>query len=263
MFRFMTQSQQLSEKLRALTIGGRRLNDDSKTSERVVKDAVSTTVFEYAKRRLPAATIDYRAQVSLWECQQAFAKACPTAAAPDTANRAFTMKPDGGVIFATIGERRFPLLIVEDKVQGTNDLLYAQQKPRQATGNAIERAAKNIRMCEMLCADMPVFPYVVFAAGCDFHPSESIYKRIEAMNYGRPSHHCLVGPAEDVQKQVDDIIAAINITNAGSFRCATFCIKSHKYNEMPHGASAWTREEVASICCRVIDLVTEAMNIVP
>ena len=32
-----------------------------------------------------------------------------------------------------------------------------------------------------------IFPYIIFASGCDFHYTESISKRFEQGNYGYPN----------------------------------------------------------------------------
>jgi hypothetical protein len=159
------------------------------------------------------ATLVYKQKLSLYECQLYFEHASRIKA--DPCNKNVFMKPDGGVIFANKNGELIPILVVEDKVQGTNDVLFSQGKARQATGNAIERGAKNIRGAEMLFAKNVCFPYVLFASGCDFHHTETIAKRIEMMNMGVPNHAVYLSPnttsAEiDMQLSVE-IIPNINI----------------------------------------------------
>ncbi len=53
------------------------------------------------------------------------------------------MLPDGGVLsLLDCDETSFPILIVEGKIQGTNDIRKKERKPRQSMGNAIERLGK-------------------------------------------------------------------------------------------------------------------------
>ena len=102
-------------------------------------------------------------------------------------NARVSIKPDAGIILWKINNKHYPIYIGEDKIQGTNDKLFEAGKPKQATGNAIERYFKNVRAEELLCSRLPYFPSVVFASGCDFHHSETIAKRLEAGNYGVPN----------------------------------------------------------------------------
>jgi hypothetical protein len=155
-----------------------------------------------------------------------------------------------------------PLLIIEDKVQGTNDILYEQKKKRQATGNAIERGAKNIRGAEMIFASQNIFPYVMFASGCDFHSTETIAKRIEMMNFGFPNHNIPVSPTTsqtEVDEKINTILQSININKNHGKSIASVFIKSHKWNEMKHGSSLWKTEEIVVICKKVIDKVFESL----
>ena len=64
-----------------------------------------------------------------------------------------------------------PLLVLEDKKQGTNDSRIAKGLPKQALGNAIERFAKNVKTTEMLFHTQSIFPYV-HCSGCEKnHPN--------------------------------------------------------------------------------------------
>jgi hypothetical protein len=171
------------------------------------------------------------------------------------------MKPDGGILFAVSGEKRIPILIVEDKVQGTNDNLFEQKKKRQATGNAIERGAKNIRGAEMLFAGLEIFPYVMFASGCDFHSTETIAKRIEMMNMGFPNHYIEMATTitqEQVQLKIDAIIPSINVKKICGKSIASVFVKAHKWDEMKHGSSLWQKDEQVKILKKIIDKVLES-----
>jgi hypothetical protein len=174
------------------------------------------------------------------------------------------MKPDGGILYAisSIGDIRIPILIVEDKVQGTNDFLFEEGKKKQATGNAIERGAKNIRGAEMIFAGVDFFPYVMFASGCDFHHTETIAKRLEMMNMGVPNHYIDITPTtspDHIQSTMDAVISSINIKKLSGKSIASIFVKAHKWNEMKHGSSSWTKNERLLIMKKVIDKVIQQL----
>ena len=70
------------------------------------------------------------------------------------------MRPDGDILSIRDKDGKlFPVLIVEVKNQGTNDLREAEGKPRQAKGNAIERTRKEcdrISHCHAERGDYPI-----------------------------------------------------------------------------------------------------------
>ena len=149
--------------------------------------------------------------------------------------------------------------------QGTNDKLHAAGKPRQATGNAIERYFKNVRAEEMLCAHVPYFPSVVFASGCDFHSSETIAKRLEAGNYGTPNHYIEIQSLDtpdaiDTSMTLDTLVKNISVRKqsrglyAPFASVATVCIKAHKWDELPHNTSLWRPNEYFEVSKRIIEL---------
>ena len=248
----------ISQRLTQLVQGGRRLNDDSGPSEEILSATISH-IIPYATERFRSLgyTIVLEKTISLFECQAFYEKVGGPKPNPD--NKSVCMRPDGGILFAVSGDIRIPILIVEDKVQGTNDILFQQNKKRQATGNAIERGAKNIRGAEMLFADMDIFPYVLFASGCDFHSTETIAKRIEMMNMGYPNHYIGISPtttAEQVQTAIDTIIPSIHIQKMLGKSIASVFVKAHKWNEMQHGSSAWKTDEQIRILKTIIDQVS-------
>lgn len=161
-----------------------------------------------------------------------------------TGKRAPFISPDGGVFYVTFDDSTYCFLIVEDKYQGTNDKRLAQKLPRQPTGNAIERVFKNVNAAWHLFKHLPVSPYVVFVAGCDFHSSESIIHRIGPIsNFGKEAitwEMTRDGPPFDPR----DTASRINIMKGPCDPChATFCVKSHKYDAFPYQSSMWTPEE--------------------
>jgi hypothetical protein len=245
-----SQSSALSKRLAQLNEDGRTLIDDSALSEENLTGAMREIV-QYASEKAVAfgATVSWEKSISLYDCQVLFEKI--SGRHPDPKNKKIFMKPDGGILFLVKGEEKIPILISEDKVQGTNDVLFTLGKKRQATGNAIERAAKNIRFAEMLFTS-DIFPYVIFASGCDFHPSETIAKRLESMNFGTPNHYVEMG--ENVDEQIEAILPNIDVKKRyGSV--ASIFVKAHKWDIMDHGTSKWKKEERIKILQTVVDNV--------
>lgn len=259
----VSQSEGLSKRLSQLNKEGRRLNDDSCSSEKVLTEAM-LDIITFAKSLFEplGAKIEQVKSMSLYDCQEYFHQV--GGPKPNPENKKVYMKPDGGILIMTHKDKRIPILITEDKVQGTNDLRHEEQKSHQATGNAIERAAKNIRSAEMLFSNLDIFPYVIFASGCDFHSSETIAKRIEAFNMGFPNHYVEISPnikEEEISKNIDNIITSIDIQKKCGSRCIVSAfVKAHKWDEMKHGSSTWKKQEIVKICEQVIRLVFDSIS---
>ena len=153
-----------------------------------------------------------------------------------------SIRPDGGLFYLTCAKGTFCFLVVEDKYQGTNDNLYAEGKNRQSTGNAIERAFKNINASWNLFKDLHISPYVIFVAGCDFHHSESIIHRIGPVsNFGR--RPIIREALPDGTFDMTGVCDEIDIHKDQNREFGIFCVKAHKYDEHPNKASIWTSEE--------------------
>lgn len=103
------------------------------------------------------------------------------------------VKPDGGIIYFLKDGKKYPILITEAKKQGTNDIRSLEGKSKQGKGNAIERAYKNHKELELFCKKLPVFPYVIFAYGCDFEEGSSINDRLDAMTEYLPRNKIYIG----------------------------------------------------------------------
>jgi hypothetical protein len=256
----MSQSAALSKRLTQMADEGRHLNDDSGSSEGILSEAMREIIPYAAECFKPLGySVVLEKHISLYECQGFFEKAGGPKANPE--NHKVSMRPDGGILFVLRGEERIPILIVEDKVQGTNDNLFEQKKKRQATGNAIERGGKNIRGAEMLFAGLDIFPYVMFASGCDFHSSETIAKRIEMMNMGFPNHYINIANTttqEEVEAKIHTILPSISLKKICGKSIASVFVKAHKWDEMKHGSSSWKKEEQVQILKKVIDKVLES-----
>lgn len=103
------------------------------------------------------------------------------------------VKPDGGIIYYVKNGKKYPVLITEAKKQGTNDIRVTEGKTKQGKGNAIERAYKNHKEFELYCKHLPIFPYVIFAHGCDFEDGSSINDRLDAMTEYLPRNRIYTG----------------------------------------------------------------------
>ena len=156
-------------------------------------------------------------------------------------NKCF-MSPDGGLFFIELDSKRYCFLIVEDKYQGTNDIRYKKGLKRQSTGNAIERVFKNLNASWHLFKDLPISPYLVFVAGCDFHSSESIIHRIGPLsNFGKEPIVWEMESSNDFD--VSEMLPKIDVGKDIDREFATFCVKTHKYDKFSNKSSMWKASE--------------------
>jgi len=49
------------------------------------------------------------------------------------------------------------------------------------------------------------------------------------------------------------ILPNININNRNGKNVISVFVKTHKWDELEHGTSRWTKNEYAMICCDIID----------
>lgn len=253
----ISQSTGLSNRHKQLARDGRHITDDSKISEKkmveLIPNIIDLIITEFKKTELKDVSVIHKKQITLAQCKKCMGYSDSIC---DKDKRVY-MKPDGGIYIAVVNNKQYIMMILEDKVQGTNDLLFSKGKKRQSTGNAIERGAKNINGCKMLCINQSFFPYALFAAGCDFHPDETISKRIEMFNYGEPIHHYVVSKTTtpiDREMSMKKIISNVNVKKrfGGRIEVASTFIKTHKWNDLPHGSSLWTKNEIFDICSEMI-----------
>lgn len=137
-----------------------------------------------------------------------------------------SMRPDGGILFLVdrSGVRR-PILIVEVKNQGTNDLRAKEGKARQAMGNAIERLGKNVIGFRTALLPEGIMPFVCFGDGCDFAETSSIRDRVVTI--------AMFGPLNE-----------INVVPAGEN--GQFCRGSFYFQEKP-----WSKRKMAEVMFEV------------
>lgn len=253
-------SEGLSQRALQRAEEGLHLNDDSSSSESTLKDTMKEVIAYATEKFAPLGyTIETSPAITLFECQEYYHKV--GGPPPNPANKNVSMKPDGGIVYA-VKESRIPILMVEDKVQGTNDTRFEKKLGRQSTGNAIERGAKNIRGAEMLFTGT-IFPYVLFASGCDFHSSETIAKRIEMMNMGYPNHSIEITPSttdEWIHESLLALLPSIQVKKTLGKGIASVFVKSHKWNVMKHGSSLWKKDEQVLLLKHVMDKVLETFQ---
>jgi len=124
------------------------------------------------------------------------------------------MRPDGGILSMVDRDgEQYPILIVEVKNQGTNDLRVLEGKPRQARGNAIERLGKNVIGFRTAMLTEGIIPFVCFGYGCDFTDDSSILDRVVTIN--------MFGPLNEV--------SLMNLGENGMFNRGSFFFREEKW----------------------------------
>lgn len=124
------------------------------------------------------------------------------------------MRPDGGILSMVDKEgEQYPILIVEVKNQGTNDLRALEGKPKQAKGNAIERLGKNVIGFRTAMLSEAIMPFVCFGYGCDFADDSSILDRVVTIN--------MFGPLNEV--------SLMNLGENGMFNRGSFFFREEQW----------------------------------
>jgi len=243
---------------------GLSLNDDSKHSEKELMNG-KPEILSYASQLFETlGKVIWKAFITFYELKIFLGLV------PDDGDKNKRFIPDGGIYLLV----RYAIelvrngieeiiLIVEDKLQGSNDIRFKEKKPKQATGNAIERLGKTFRQAEM-CFLAEFYALVVFVSGCDLHHTETISNRLSMMNYFAPNHYVSVSSIEEhsIQEQIDQILPNINVLKkiGPDRKCvASIFVKAHKWDEMDHGSSRWKKDEIVLICCRTLDRVHEVI----
>ena len=122
-----TQSNGLSKRLTQMVEDGRRLNDDSCSSEGTLSEALCEIIpYMEDKCKSIGASLNHNKSISLFECQEYFHKY--GGPPPNENNKKVSMKPDGGIFTMSLKGVEIPLLIIEDKFQGTNDIRKEKKK---------------------------------------------------------------------------------------------------------------------------------------
>lgn len=145
----------------------------SKYDDKKMKDCSLATV-ELLQELLPKHTFCVKWSLPF----TTIATFCGSNITPQFADR--KILPDGGVIWM---DNKYPILISEIKHQGTNDERKSEGKPKQATGNAIERYGKNLMALQTMFSKEKILPAVVFCWGCDFAEEQTtVLSKLYTMN---------------------------------------------------------------------------------
>ena len=176
----MSSSDRLRETHKKIGGGKAIFNEDAKILEGKLSDTVQE-VINYLQGVFPAVKFSWVTKLEKRKIAENIGKPHwkPCSKSP-------YILPDGGIVYAEISGKEYPILISEAKKQGTNDKLLEEGKKKQAKGNAIERAVKNHSEISLYCRPYDYYPYVVFASGCDFEETSSINDRLDSMTEYEP-----------------------------------------------------------------------------
>ena len=108
----------------------------------------------------------------------------------------------------------------------------------------------------MLSCNINIFPYVIFASGCDFHETETISDRLVIGNYGFPNHYISINKKTNninILFNIISILKKVNIYKIDHKCIASIFIKTHKWDEMKHNSSDWNISEIYDILKCIID----------
>lgn len=173
-----------SDRLR-LTISGNPIG--SKKAKKAEKDLhiARHNAFLSIKTKYPDLLFKYDSKLSKQEINTVLKNNCPDIEIDVNMYAGINrnIRPDGGLTYLlSKNNNKYLIGVFEEKVQGTNDKREQEGKKKQAQGNAIERAYKNIREIENFQINEDIMPYVIFASGCDLEDEDSsIRDRITAM----------------------------------------------------------------------------------
>ena len=176
----MSSSKQLRYTHKIIGGGKSIFNEDAKQNETILSSAIQSLIDDL-KENFPHIEFWLESKIDKFNIAKNIGKTNwnPCSKKP-------FIKPDGGVLYAKIGEKIYPILVSEAKKQGTNDKLLNEGKKKQAKGNAIERAVKNHSELKLFFRPYDFYPYVIFASGCDFEKTSSINDRLDCMTEYNP-----------------------------------------------------------------------------
>jgi type II restriction enzyme len=199
----MSNSERLSQT--AASIGGGKgiFNEDALSHEVSMQKSVAKLIL-ILQEEYPNVEFLWKKKIKQQEIIEkvALIDNVPLEEMYQTVNENTFVSPDGGVVYAVVNGKEYPILISEAKKQGTHffkidgitlrecltkkQIALALSRKEQGKGNAIERAFKNIEEFKLYCEDLNYFPYVLFACGKDFESGSSILDRCSAMTRKRP-----------------------------------------------------------------------------
>lgn len=170
---------------------GTIINETSKRQEALLPKALSIIVSKLMKK-FPSIELHHEKS---WPLPNIINKLKSTF--PDVVffcyHKTSSMRPDGGILsIITKNGATYPILIIEKKNQGTNDLRALEGMTKQAKGNAIERLGKNVIGFRTALLGESIFPFVCFGDGCDFASDSSILDRVVTIAmFGELNKECV------------------------------------------------------------------------
>lgn len=182
----MSYSKRLRETHKKIEGGKTIFNEDAKKLEQTLSQTVKELILEL-KNDFPKIKFFWSYKIDKKDIAKNIGKSNWT---PCSKNP--FIKPDGGILYAEIKEKVYPILVTEAKRQGTNDKLIEEGKKKQSKGNAIERAVKNHCELKLFFSPFDFYPYIVFASGCDFEDNSSINDRLDAMTEYEPRNQSYI-----------------------------------------------------------------------
>lgn len=176
----MSSSTRLRETHKKIGGGKSIFNEDAKALEQNLSETLKDLILEL-QELFPSVTFSWSYKIDKMDIAKNIGKPNwkPCSKSP-------FIKPDGGILYAEINGKIYPILVAEAKKQGTNDKLLKEGKKKQAKGNAIERAVKNHSELKLFFKPFDFYPYIVFASGCDFEEGSSINDRLDSMTEYEP-----------------------------------------------------------------------------
>jgi hypothetical protein len=225
---------------------GQHTTDDSTGSERKLIQAAKRVI---DRLRSEGRAVTFATRIPYWPIKERYSKLTGFPGPTDEDKRC-SIKPDGGVITVD----GVIAGIFEDKFEGTADL-EANKAKGWKCGSTIDRTAKNLNALKMYCAGTGLFPYVVFAHGCNFHPVLTMYKRLEQLNNAFPPEMIVVRPETNYDQEFQQILDRITPETVGlrgplKLEVANIIIKTHAARgpeAMGHGSSDFTVDEYERI----------------
>ena len=139
----MSNSNQLSKKL--MTIGGgKTLTKTANKMDKLIVGCVKQIQIKLQE--------EYNGKINLYHDTKIYLKDIVAKLRKIYPNEIWfynfeksTIKPDGGILYIVDNDgRQYPILIAEQKSQGTNDRIVQETGKKQSKGNAIERLGKNL-----------------------------------------------------------------------------------------------------------------------
>ena len=204
-------------------------NNTSKKQEETMIDSIKKTIL-YLKNKYPQYKFGWEKKVKLKDIYSYLLTQSnlPESTYLEPVKDSTFLTPDGGFIYVVINNKKYYILVGEQKTQGTNDKRLSEGKSKQALGNAVERLGKNYNCLDLMFSQESILPFVTFLQGCDFHESETISDRVIMVFKGLKRN-------------------TINLNKDILNRAGSYYMRGHKWNEAGYGSSDWNTDEVTDI----------------